>query len=111
MLKFLTRPLARGPFVVLGVVLFALKAAIDSRVSAHFGRAYSWFFYVSPMDAPLFRASEAPSYWLALWLVALPFIAIGCVLTLRRLRDAGLSRWFLILFFVPFANLLFFAAC
>src|SRR4051812_23190063 len=66
-------------------------------------------FYVSPMDSPLFQPQAAPQYWRALWIVALPFIAVGCWLTLRRLRDARLSPWYLVLFFVPFANLLFFA--
>jgi hypothetical protein len=107
----LKRPLARLPFLALGVVLFALKTAIDYRVSSAFGRTFSPLFYVSPMDAPLFRRAEAPGYWLALWAVAIPFIAIGCVLTLRRLHDAGLSPKYLLLFFLPFANLLFFAVC
>jgi uncharacterized membrane protein YhaH (DUF805 family) len=103
----LTRPLARMPFLLLGILLFAMKTAIDYAVSRSFGHAYSVLFYVSPLDAPLFKLGEHPGYWLALWGVALPFIAIGCVLTLRRLRDAGLSPWYVALFFLPFANLLF----
>lgn len=105
----LTRPLPRLPYFSLGVVLFALKSSIDYAVSRAFGRTYSVLFYVNPLDAPLFQVSEHPGYWLALWGVALPFIAIGCVLTFRRLRDAALSPWYVLLFFVPFANLLFFA--
>jgi hypothetical protein len=45
-----------------------------------------------------------------LWGVALPFIAVGVWLTLRRLVDARLPLWFVALFFVPFANLIFFLA-
>jgi uncharacterized membrane protein YhaH (DUF805 family) len=105
------RPLSRLPYLALGVVLFALKTGIDYVVSERFGRSFSPLFYVSPIDAPLFRRAEAPGYWLTLWAVALPFMAAGCFLTLRRLRDAGLSPWYVILFFVPFANLLFFAVC
>jgi hypothetical protein len=41
-------------------------------------------------------------------LVALPFVWIGTVLTLRRLRDAGWPLWLVILFFLPFLNLIFF---
>src|SRR5258708_7833153 len=103
------RPLGRLPYLAVGVVLFALKFAIDRAVSARFGQAYSLLFYVSPLDAPLFRRQDDPTYWLCLWGVALPFIAVGCLLTLRRLRDADLSPWFVVLFFVPFVNLLFFA--
>jgi hypothetical protein len=40
--------------------------------------------------------------------IALPFIWIGVVLTLRRLRDIGWPLWLVALFFVPFLNLLFF---
>ncbi len=41
-------------------------------------------------------------------LLALPFIWIGIVLTVRRLRDAGLPTWWVLLFFVPFVNVIFF---
>jgi hypothetical protein len=91
-------------------MLFAVKSAIDWQVSRAYGHAYSVLFYVSPMDSPLFRASEALGYWRSLWCVATPFIFAGCLLTLGRLRDAGLSSRWVVLFFVPFANLLFFAA-
>ncbi len=33
---------------------------------------------------------------------------ISVVITIKRLRDAGLSPWFVVLYFVPFANLLLF---
>lgn len=103
-------PLGRRPYVLLGAALFALKVGLDQAVSAHFGRPFSPLFYVSPMEAPLFRRAEDPRYWLALWGVALPFMAVGVLLTLRRLRDARLPPWLAALFFVPFANLLFFVA-
>jgi len=107
----LTRPLGRLHYFALGFGLFILKCALDFAVASHFGRPYSLFFYVSPMASPLFRPDEASDYWVALWGVALPFIGLGCVLTLRRLLDAALSPWLVFLFFVPFANLVFFAVC
>src|SRR5207237_3595505 len=55
--------------------------------------------------------TEAIGYWLALWGVALPFITLGLFLTLRRLEDARLPKSLGLLFFVPFANLIFFAVC
>lgn len=103
-----TQPLARLPYLVAGLALFALKTAIDFGISKAFDRPYSLLFYVSPMDAPLFRPGDSLSFWMALWGVAIPFIFIGVILTLRRLRDASLSPWLSLLFFVPFANLLFF---
>ncbi len=33
---------------------------------------------------------------------------ISVVITIKRLRDAGLSPWFVVLYFVPFVNLLLF---
>jgi uncharacterized membrane protein YhaH (DUF805 family) len=107
----LRHPLGRLPYLFAGVCLFALKAARDAAVCRAYGHPWSALLYVSPIDAPLFRASEDLGYWLALWVVALPFIAVGLLLTLRRLRDAGLPGWLATLFFVPFANLLFFLAC
>jgi hypothetical protein len=45
---------------------------------------------------------------LAFGAVSLPFVFWGLTLTLRRLRDAGWSRSLLVLFFLPFVNLVFF---
>src|SRR2546425_12769931 len=39
---------------------------------------------------------------LPLW--TMPFLWIGVTLTLRRCRDAGLSPWLALGFFVPYAN-------
>ena len=40
--------------------------------------------------------------------VEIPFVVVGVIMTVRRLRDAGLSLWLAVLFFIPFVNLLFF---
>src|SRR5260221_4848649 len=42
--------------------------------------------------------------------ISLPFIWVGVVLTMKRLRSARLSPQLVALFFVPFLNLLFFLA-
>jgi hypothetical protein len=103
-------PLGRLPFVAFGTVLFAIKIALDAFVARAFDQPYSVLYYVSPLDAPLLSPGGRMPYWLAMWAVALPFMAVGVWLTLRRLRDAELPLWLVILFFVPFANLLFFLA-
>jgi uncharacterized membrane protein YhaH (DUF805 family) len=103
-------PIGRLPFFGLGVGLFALKVAIDYGVARLFGETYSVLYYVSPLEAPLMSPGGRLAYWIALWGVALPFIAVGVWLTLRRLSDARLPAWLAALFFVPFANLLFFLA-
>lgn len=103
-------PIGRLPFLAWGVALFALKIGLDYVVARAFGKAYTVLYYVSPMDAPLMHPGEQVGYWLTMWAVALPFIAVGVWLTLRRLKDARLPTWLVALFFVPFANLLFFLA-
>ncbi|MGE0786584.1 MAG: DUF805 domain-containing protein [Sandaracinaceae bacterium] len=103
-------PLPRLPFLLAGVVLFAIKIGIDAAVATAFGQAYTVLYYVSPMDAPLLSPGGRETYWLTMWAVALPFIAVGVWLTARRLKDAQLPLWLVALFFVPFANLIFFLA-
>src|SRR4029079_7049936 len=103
-------PLTRLPFLAWGVGLFAIKIGLDYAVSAAFHQPYSITYYVSPLDAPLLTPEHRLPYWLAMWGVALPFIGLGMWLTARRLVDAGLPVWLVLLFFVPFANLIFFAA-
>jgi uncharacterized membrane protein YhaH (DUF805 family) len=105
-----TAPLGQGPFVLFGVLLAALKIGVDYAVSAAFGQTWSPLYYVSPIDAPLFHPGENLRYYAALWASAIPFLGIGIWLSARRLRDANAPAWMVVLFIVPFANLLFFLA-
>lgn len=107
----LNQGLGRRPYVAAGGGLFAAKVGIDLLVARAFQHPYSILYYVSPSDAPLFNPGTDPDYWLAMWAVALPFLFTGLVLTLRRLRDAGMSPWLCLLFFAPFVNMIFFAFC
>jgi hypothetical protein len=106
--RWLTRPLPRIPFAATGGVLALIKLGIDRVIALCFGHPYTVLFYVSPVDAPLLHPSDDRAYWVTLAATTTPFIAVGLALTARRLRDAALSPWFALLFFVPFANLLFF---
>ena len=103
-------PLGRLRFLAYGVGLFAMKVGLDWLVARAFGEDYTVLYYVSPLEAPLLSPAGRVEYWLAMWGVALPFIALGVWLTLRRLLDARLPYWLAGMFFVPFANLLFFLA-
>ncbi len=107
----LDKGLGRLRYLAAGMTLFAVKIAIDILVARAFGRPYSILYYLSPSDTPLFRPAENIAYWLSMWAVALPFIGVGFILTIRRLRDAGLSAWPALLFFAPFANIMFFGFC
>jgi hypothetical protein len=96
------------PYLSAGLSLFALKVFFDSLVARSFGRPFSLLFYISPLDSPLVNPGQDRAYWLTLWSVALPFIAVGLTLTLWRLRDAGRPLGLALLFFIPFGNLVFF---
>lgn len=47
-------------------------------------------------------------FYATMVVIALPFIYVGIVLTLKRLRAIGLPLWLVAFFFLPFLNLFFF---
>jgi uncharacterized membrane protein YhaH (DUF805 family) len=102
-------PLSRGRYAVLGVSLGLVKVNLDRLLAGLNGRYWDPVHYWIPGDEPLGELSRAdlPLY-ATLAAVAVPFVWAGVLLTLRRLRDAGLPVWLLALFFVPFLNLLLF---
>lgn len=98
-------------FLVVGVSLFLIKFVIDRLIArAAFGREWSLRSYLIPEQAYSGGSLQPEDQWffLAMLGVAVPFVVAGLVMTVRRLRDAGLSLWLAALFFVPFVNLLFF---
>jgi hypothetical protein len=102
-----------GAFFAIGVSLFALKFALDRTVATLcFGRGWSVLNYLIPNETYTLPSlpPEERTFYLTMIAVALPFVCIGIVATLRRLRDAGLPSSLVGLFFVPAINLLFFAA-
>lgn len=103
--------IGRQRYLVTGLILFALKHNIDRLLAAFYGYDWSPFSYLiffSPGDSLADLSPKNVTFYGVLVLFALPFIWIGVVLTLRRLRDAGLPLWLVILFFVPLINLIFF---
>lgn len=101
----------RRDFALWGCVLFAIKYNLDRFVAAaFFARPWlPWSYLTGWNQANLPPGDDSPLLALTFTLSALPFIFWGVTMTLRRLRDAGWSRTLLVLFFVPFVNLLFFA--
>ena len=101
----------RGWYLAVGVVLFAIKHNVDRFVaSIVFKRPWSVFNYLMPSET--FTVAGIPreerAFYGTLLAIAVPFILVGVVLTLRRLRDARLPLWLVTLFFVPIVNLFFF---
>lgn len=101
----------RGKYLAIGLALFALKHNLDRYVAAaSFNRRWSIFnYWVFPETSNVELAPlDYKKFYATLLLIALPFIWTGVVLTLRRLRSIGLPLWLVLVFFVPFVNLLFF---
>lgn len=104
--------ITRGPYTILGLILFALKYNLDRIVaSSVFHRTWSLFQYFAPRQSGRVDhlTGDDLRFFGTLLLLAIPFIYSGVALTLRRLRSAGLPQPLVFLFFLPLLNLLFFA--
>lgn len=103
----------RAKYAGLGILLFATKHNLDRLIASLFGYPwgiFNYWTYDEPLQVATSGGSSRASFYATLVLVALPFIWVGVVLTLRRLRDANLPLWLVALFFLPFVNLFFFLA-
>ena len=102
----------RGTYALVGALGFALKHNLDRLVaSAIFLRPWGVFNYWEPLRnaGRITNLNRDEAEFLGTMVaLALPFIWVGVALTLKRLRSAGLPSYLVILFFVPFLNLLFF---
>lgn len=100
----------RSKYFAIGVTLFAIKHLLDRIIATQLFRLrWSLFNYwiteaTEIDDTPLGRLR----FYATLVALAIPFIWVGVVLTLRRLRDIGWPLWLVAVFFLPFVNLLFF---
>jgi uncharacterized membrane protein YhaH (DUF805 family) len=100
----------RGRYAALGVALALAKYNLDRLIAGLDGRYWAPDDYFSPSSTPLLDLPrDDATLFAVLVAVSLPFIWIGIALTLRRLRDAGLPAWLAAVFFVPVANVVFFA--
>jgi len=100
----------RGKYAAVGLLLFALKHNLDRLIALNFNRRWSLFnYWVFDPAAGVDDSSPASwRFYAALVAAALPFIWVGVVMTIKRLRDAGLPLWLVVFFFAPFLNLFFF---
>jgi hypothetical protein len=108
-----TGTIHRGPFLFWGTILTILKFNLDRwTLISHLGQHvwYPWSYWI-PGDVfgVLSSAPERKEVARLLVLIALPFVYMGVVLTVRRLRALGWPLALVILFFIPVVNLLFFA--
>ena len=109
----LSMPVDRRTYLVHGAALMAFKYASDVLlVWLASGRWWSPIQYVLPVFSLRQRAlGPAPEWvWIAEAIWALPFLWIGVSMTLRRLLDARISPWLVLLFFVPLVSWVLLAA-
>jgi len=104
----------RGVYALVGVIGFALKHNLDRLIAtAGFDRRWTLFNYWEPLQhvGQITSLHQDEAKFLAtLVATALPFIWVGVVMTLKRLRSTRAPLGLVILFFVPFFNLIFFLA-
>ncbi|MCK5943606.1 MAG: DUF805 domain-containing protein [Planctomycetes bacterium] len=105
-LSWLVQPVGRVDrvrFLLAGATLLAIKVALDAALCAAFELPWRPTLYWAPLDWRSI-ATDNPAAALAFAAVAVPFGWIGACLSIRRLRDAGMSPWFAVLFAIPFVN-------
>jgi uncharacterized membrane protein YhaH (DUF805 family) len=101
--------ISRRDYMCWGILLMALKYGFDLFASEMiFGKPWSisYYFYRPQQDLKL--QTDAGGFLLPMVVLGLPFAWAGIILTLKRLRSAGLPRLLTLLFFVPVLNVLFF---
>ena len=103
---------SRTTYFLIGVIAFLLKSNLDRVTATYFfhhgwGLLNYWFPFPGAGGPSHLKGSDA-NLSLTLLAVSLPFIWLGIAQTVRRLRDCAQPLWLSVLFFAPFANLLFF---
>jgi hypothetical protein len=101
----------RGAYLGWGIGLMALKYNLDRLIASRFSiPSWTWASYWQPLNTSINHLDSHDLRFVCVMLAtALPFIAAGVVLTLRRLRDAHWPLGFVALFFIPVLNLVLFA--
>jgi uncharacterized membrane protein YhaH (DUF805 family) len=102
---------SRTRFAFLGFALFAIKYNFDRLLALNFGIDWSVLSYIdNPGKLSLSEISgNDQRFYILLLLVSIPFIIAGVFLCMNRLRDAGIPRYLVFLFFIPVLNIFFFA--
>src|SRR5438270_9359304 len=94
-----------------GVLAFLLKYCID-RTAAAFLLHQPWlpWEYLNPVGTTVYLLTPKDQrFLLVMSIIALPFVWLGISLTLKRLRSLSAPLALVLLFFIPFVNLVFFS--
>ncbi len=100
-------PVSRGTYLSSGFFLFVIKYVSDLALTklAH-GDLWPPWTYLNPSVVSRTESLGHADRWLwvALCVLAFPFIWIGVSMSMRRAMNAGRSPWFGLLFLVPAVN-------
>lgn len=108
--EFSSGQIGRREYLLAGLLLFLLKFGLDSVVAVFvFDQPWSLADYWPGNQSALWGSRLHRHFFAAMLAISLPFIWAGVLLTVARLRNAGLATWLALLFFVPVINLVFFA--
>jgi uncharacterized membrane protein YhaH (DUF805 family) len=105
--------MSRAPFLIWAALLFAIKYNLDRvLLSLLFDRQWSVFSY---FEQPLpgiqnFTPAQSPKEFVTLLVASLPFLWLGVVLCIKRLRSAQLPLWLAVMFVVPMVKWFLFLA-
>src|SRR5436190_11607611 len=105
--------ISRAPFVRWAFLLFILKYNLDRALVAFaFDRDWSVLSYFSEAAPGLrsFSPANSPTELLILLAASLPFLWVGVLLCIKRLRSARLPLWMAVLFVVPIVKWFLFIA-
>ncbi len=103
-------PVNRTAYAVSGVLLMALKYAIEALAVWTFtARVFQPWDFLNPVLSRRIELLQPAPEWLAwgMFLWSLPFLWICVSMSVRRAADAGLSPWFGLWVLVPVVNLAF----
>ncbi|MGB7622492.1 MAG: hypothetical protein WBN92_09105 [Terriglobia bacterium] len=117
--KLFKGTVSRAQYAFLGCLLFLVKTHLDwgvARLVFHKPWNSPWmavrhYYFLgdtyNSMEALILQEGEL-AFHLTLLVLALPFMLAGLSLTTKRLNALKTHPWMLILFFIPFVQLLFF---
>jgi hypothetical protein len=118
MIRFLSRllrmdePLGGKAYALIGLLGFLVKYGVDSTFArVFFHRPWTIDMYLRGRNAAYLWDLRATHgfFYISMLAMALPFMAFGVAMTVRRLRTLRWNPGWAALFFVPYLNVLFFA--
>jgi len=104
--------IGRSRYLFVGLIGLAIKHNLDRFIASRFRMRWTILSYWVPVEqwrSPRSLSQDQRQFLFLLFVTALPFIWIGLMLTIKRLRDTQLPVWLSTFFFVPVLNLILFA--